>query len=76
MWALAIPFALLLLLVCAFLFVLFKKWKAALIVFSLFLVLNIWSETYPLHISYFLGSEKGKDLKVLSYNIHSKDSPS
>ena len=74
MCVLVIPFALLLLLVCAFLFLLFKKWKAALIVFSFFLVLNIWSETCPLHISYFLGSEKGKDLKVLSYNVHSTDS--
>jgi len=27
-----------------------------------------------LHISYFFSSEKGKDLKVLSYNVHSRDS--
>ena len=74
MWALAIPLALLLLLVCTFLFLLFKNWTAALIAFSFFLVLNIWSETFPLHVSYFLGSEEGKDLKVLSYNIHSRDS--
>ncbi len=40
----------------------------------LFLVFNILSETLPLNIGYFFSNEKSADLKVLTYNVHSRDS--
>lgn len=40
----------------------------------LFLVFNILSETLPLNVGFFFSNDKSVDLKVLTYNVHSRDS--
>ena len=68
MWVLTIPIILLVLAISTFVLLIFRKWRWAAVCFVSCLVLNWWSETFPLNLFHCANSED-RDLRVAAYNI-------
>lgn len=69
------PFVITLLVMVAVLLLCFKKWKWALGIAVVALVLNCWSETFALNV-FNLFSSDGRDdgeLRVMTFNIHASE---
>lgn len=69
MLALTIPWLLALLTIATIVCMIKKKWKVTLLLFGVMLAFNWWSECIPVRINLFDKPERGRSIKVLSYNI-------
>lgn len=68
MWVLVIPFLLLLLSLVTVILLVLKRWKWGLICAAMCVIINVWSETFPLNPQ-IIKNARSFDLRVASYNI-------
>lgn len=76
MYTLAVPYVLIGLFVLILLLAVFKKWKLAIFLSICTIVLNIWSETFAMHLCHLFAYEKeDSDIRIMTFNINasSKD---
>ena len=73
MIALFIPWLLLLILVVIIFFLIRKKWRVALLLISIMLAVNWWSECIPFRICILKDSNNSNRLSIMCFNIDGSD---
>ena len=67
---LTVPVLLVLLLISSIILLIRKRWKTGIMLLCLSFLLNIYTETFPLNLSYLFNTEKKENsLRILTYNI-------